>query len=195
MNHESQETTVDNATEKATLAGGCFWCLEAIFRKVNGIYKVVSGYTGGITDSPSYESVCTGNTGHTEAVQLTYDPQRISYKQILEIFFEIHDPTTLNRQGADIGSQYRSAIFYHNKKQREAAEKMIRKLNAAQRWRNPIVTEINPLKNFYPAEEYHHKYFERNPEQTYCRLVISPKLNKFREEHPSKMSRSLDSDN
>ncbi|UCE98020.1 MAG: peptide-methionine (S)-S-oxide reductase MsrA [Dehalococcoidia bacterium] len=190
MNQESKEKTEDNTIEKATLAGGCFWCLEAIFSKINGIHQVVSGYTGGITNSPSYESVCTGNTGHAEAVQLTYDPQCISYKQILEIFFDIHDPTTLNRQEADIGSQYRSAIFYHNNEQREAAKEMIHKLDTAQKWRNPIVTEINPLKNFYPAEEYHHKYFERNPEQAYCRLVINPKLNKLREEHRSKMSRS-----
>jgi peptide-methionine (S)-S-oxide reductase len=166
--------------EVATLAGGCFWCLEAVFREVAGVEKVVSGYTGGDAADPTYEQVCSGKTGHAEAVQVSFDPLKISYREILEIFFSIHDPTTLNRQGADVGTQYRSAIFYHSDQQKAIAEELIAELNTAHLWKKPIVTQIVPLHTFYPAEDYHQGYFSRHPEQGYCRMVISPKLNKFR---------------
>jgi len=166
--------------EVATLAGGCFWCLEAVFNEIAGVEKVISGYTGGTKVNPTYEQVCTGKTGHAEAVQVTFDPLRISYREILEIFFSIHDPTTLNRQGVDIGTQYRSTIFYHSEQQRAVAEEITAKLNSAHMWKNPIVTQIIPLRTFYPAEDYHQGYFIQNPGQGYCRAVISPKLNKFR---------------
>ena len=168
------------SSEVATLAGGCFWCLEAVFKQIAGVEKVVSGYTGGTTVNPTYEQVCSGRTGHAEAVQVSFDPLKISYREILEIFFSIHDPTTLDRQGEDVGTQYRSAIFYHNEQQKMAAEKLTVELNTAQLWKNPIVTQIVPLRTFYPAEDYHQGYFAQYPEQGYCRAVISPKLNKFR---------------
>ena len=168
------------SSEVATIAGGCFWCLEAVFKQIAGVEKVVSGYTGGTTVNPTYEQVCSGRTGHAEAVQVSFDPLKISYREILEIFFSIHDPTTLDRQGADVGTQYRSAIFYHNEQQKIAAEKLIAELNTAQLWKNPIVTQIVPLRTFYPAEDYHQGYFAQHPEQGYCLAVISPKLNKFR---------------
>jgi peptide-methionine (S)-S-oxide reductase len=166
--------------EVATLAGGCFWCLEAVFREVAGVEKVVSGYTGGDAADPTYEQVCSGKTGHAEAVKVSFDPLKISYREILEIFFSIHDPTTLNRQGADVGTQYRSAIFYHSDQQKAIAEELIAELNTAHLWKKPIVTQIVPLHTFYPAEDYHQGYFSRHPEQGYCQMVISPKLNKFR---------------
>jgi peptide-methionine (S)-S-oxide reductase len=166
--------------EVATLAGGCFWCLEAVFREVEGVENVISGYTGGTTIEPIYEQVCSGKTGHAEAVQVSFDPSKISYRQILEIFFSIHDPTTLNRQGADVGNQYRSAIFYRDEQQKTVAEELIAELNTAHLWKKPIVTQVVPLHTFYPAEEYHREYFSRHPEQGYCQVVISPKLNKFR---------------
>ncbi len=166
--------------EVATLAGGCFWCVEAVFREVTGVESLVPGYTGGTTINPTYQEVSTGDTGHAEAVQLTFDPARISYREILEIFFSIHEPTTLNRQGADIGTQYRSAIFYHDEQQRAIAEQVIADLNKARLWRKPIVTEVVPLDKFYPAEDYHREYFARHPEQAYCRMVILPKVSKFR---------------
>jgi peptide-methionine (S)-S-oxide reductase len=168
--------------EIATLAGGCFWCIDAIFREVDGIEKVVSGYTGGNTANPTYQQVCTGQTGHAEAVQLSFNPSVISYREVLEIFFSAHDPTTLNRQGADVGTQYRSAIFYHNAQQKAVAEELIGELNKARLWKGPIVTQIIPLNTFYPAEDYHQRYFSRCPEQAYCRMVISPKLQKLRKQ-------------
>ena len=172
--------TQHDGKELATLAGGCFWCLEATFNEVDGIEKAVSGYTGGKTINPSYQEVCSGATGHAEAVQLTFDPNRISFEQILRIFFSIHDPTTLNRQGADVGTQYRSAIFYHNEKQKAVAEQVIKELNDANVWSSLIVTEVTPFHEFYVAEDYHQKYFEKNPEHAYCQMVIAPKLAKFR---------------
>jgi peptide-methionine (S)-S-oxide reductase len=172
--------------EITTIAGGCFWCLEATFNEVDGIEKVVSGYSGGKTMNPSYSEVCSGTTGHAEAVQLTFDPKHISFEQILRIFFSIHDPTTLNKQGADVGTQYRSAIFYHNENQKVVAEQVIQELNNAKVWSSPIVTEIAPFHEFYVAEYYHHKYFEKNPEQAYCQMVIAPKLAKFRKQYLSK---------
>jgi peptide-methionine (S)-S-oxide reductase len=171
--------------EVATLAGGCFWCIEGVFREVNGAENVVSGYTGGTTVNPTYDEVCTGKTGHAEAVQVSFNPSRISYREILEIFFSVHDPTTLNRQGADIGTQYRSAIFYHDDRQKAIAEQVIQELNNTKVWSDPIVTEVTPLRAFYVAEDYHQKYFEKNPEQAYCRMVIAPKMTKFRKQYLS----------
>ena len=168
--------------EVATLAGGCFWCIEAVFREVDGVEKVVSGYTGGTTINPTYEQVCSGKTGHAEAVQVSFDPLKISYREILEIFFSIHDPTTLNRQGADIGTQYRSAIFYHSEQQKTIAEELLAELNTACMWKKPIVTQIVPLHTFYPAEDYHQGYFSQHSEQGYCQMTIFPKVNKFRQQ-------------
>ena len=171
-----------DSLEVAILAGGCFWCLEAVFKEIAGVEKVVSGYTGGITVNPTYEQVCTGKSGHAEAVQVSFDPSRISYREILEIFFSIHDPATLNRQGGDVGTQYRSVIFYNSEQQKTIAEELIAELNTAHLWKNPVVTQIVPLHTFYSAEEYHQGYFANHPEQGYCRAVISPKLSKFRQQ-------------
>jgi peptide-methionine (S)-S-oxide reductase len=163
-------------SEQATLGGGCFWCLEAVFGLVEGVKGVKSGYAGGDTSDPTYEQVCTGRTGHAEVVQVTFDPQAISYPEVLEIFFGTHDPTTLNRQGADAGTQYRSAIFAHSDEQAEAARALISELEAQHIWEAPIVTTVEPLRTFYPAEAY----FSRNPTQPYCRAVVGPKVAKFR---------------
>ena len=167
--------------EVATLAGGCFWCLEAVFEMVEGVSAVKSGYTGGTAARPTYEQVCTGRTGHAEAVQVTFDPAVIPYRDVLEIFFGIHDPTTLNRQGADVGSQYRSAIFTHSDEQRETALALIAALADEGPWDDPIVTEVVPAGEFFEAEAYHDEYFRRNPDQPYCRLVVGPKVAKFRQ--------------
>ena len=175
--------------EIATLAGGCFWCIEAVFREVDGVKNVVSGYTWGTTVNPTYEQVSTGETGHAEVVQVAFVPMRISYREILEIFFSVHDPTTLNRQGSDTGTQYRSAIFYQNEQQKAIAEDFIRELNKAHLWKEPIVTQIAPLDKFYPAEDYHQEYFSRHPEQPYCQVVISPKVNKFRKQWAKRLKR------
>ena len=166
--------------EKATLAGGCFWCLEAVYLRVEGVTSVKSGYAGGDTPNPSYREVCYGRTGHAEVVQLEFDPAVISYPEILEIFFAIHDPTTLNRQGNDVGDQYRSAIFHHDPRQKEQAEAMIAKLTAEAVFDDPIVTRVVPLTAFWPAEAEHDRYFERNPEQGYCQYVVAPKVAKLR---------------
>lgn len=174
----------------ATLAGGCFWCLEAVYDELNGVEDVVSGYSGGQVANPSYELVCTGTTGHAEVVKLTFDPNVISFREILEVFFTMHDPTTLNRQGADVGTQYRSAIFYHTPEQKAIAEQVIAELNAAHVWDDPIVTELTPFDKFYPAEDYHQEYFRRNPNQTYCRAVISPKMAKFRKQFLEKLRKA-----
>ena len=174
-------------TDKATLAGGCFWCLEAVYEDLKGVEKVVSGYAGGRGANPSYEAVCTGTTGHAEVVQITYDPAVITFQDLLEIFFTIHDPTTLNRQGADAGTQYRSAIYYHTPAQKAEAEAAIRDLAARNLWDAPIVTEITPLDVFYPAEKYHQHYFARNPGQGYCQSVVAPKVAKARKEFYAKM--------
>ena len=181
--------TVSARAEVATLAGGCFWCMEAIFKEVDGVEDVISGYTGGTIVNPTYQEVCANNTGHAEAVQLTFNPGKISYREILQIFFSVHDPTTLNRQGADSGTQYRSTIFYHNEQQKSVAEDIIRELNKARLWKKAIVTQIAPLDKFYPAEDYHQKYFSRNPEQPYCQVVISPKVNKFRKQWSKRLKR------
>jgi peptide-methionine (S)-S-oxide reductase len=187
MSTEQEQSNRTDGKGVATLAGGCFWCLEAVFKEVEGVEKVVSGYSGGTTINPSYNEVCTGTTGHAEAVQLTFDPDKISFQQILQIFFAIHDPTTLNRQGADVGTQYRSSIFYHSDEQKAAAEQVIQELNTAHVWKSPVVTEVTPFKTFYPAEDYHQEYFNRNPSQPYCRMVIAPKLDKFSKQFPQKM--------
>jgi peptide-methionine (S)-S-oxide reductase len=182
--HQSQASS---PTEVATLGGGCFWCLEAVFVELNGVQRVESGYAGGAVPNPSYEAVCTGNTGHAEVVQVTFDPQVISFQEILQVFFTIHDPTTLNRQGADVGTQYRSAIFYHSPQQQTIAAQVIQELTAAGLWKAPIVTEIVPLTAFYRAEDYHQDFFQRHPEQLYCQFVISPKVAKFRKEFLAKL--------
>ncbi len=175
--------------EVATLAGGCFWCLEAVYDELKGVEDVVSGYAGGTALNPSYQQVCTGATGHAEVVQLTFDPDVVSFRDILDVFFTIHDPTTLNRQGADVGTQYRSAIFYHSPEQKATAEQVIRELNAAHLWDNPIVTEVTPLDTFYPAEDYHQEYFKNHPDQGYCRVVIAPKVAKFRKHYLEQLKR------
>lgn len=167
-------------TEIATLGGGCFWCLEAVYRETEGVEKVVSGYMGGSTPNPSYKDVCSGATGHVEVVQLTFDANVISYRDILGIFFAIHDPTTLNRQGNDVGTQYRSVIFYHSPEQKTAAEDTIRELAAEKVFEDPVVTAIEPAREFYPAEAYHQEYFENHPYQPYCAFVVAPKVQKFR---------------
>lgn len=176
-------------SDAATLAGGCFWCIEAVFREVDGVESVISGYTGGTTANPTYQEVCNDETGHAEAVQVTFDPAKISYRQVLEIFFSVHDPTTLNRQSGDTGTQYRSAIFYHNEQQKRIAEELIRELNKSGLWKKPIVTQIAPLNKFYPAEDYHREYFSRHPEERYCQMVISPKVNKFRKQWAKRLKR------
>ena len=166
--------------EIATLAGGCFWCLEAVFDQLQGVEDVVSGYAGGKVPGPTYEQVCSGNTGHAEVVNVTFDTAQISFAEILEVFFSVHDPTTLNRQGADVGTQYRSAIFYHSPEQKETAERVIAELNTEGIWGSPIVTEVTAYKAFFPAEMYHQEYFARNPYQGYCQVVVAPKVAKFR---------------
>lgn len=171
---------MDSKSELATLAGGCFWCLEAVYRDVRGVESVVSGYMGGEVDNPSYEQVCGGRTGHAEVVQLTYDPAVISFRDILQVFFVIHDPTTANRQGNDVGTQYRSAIFFHSPDQEAAAREVIAALMKERLYDSPIVTEVVAASTFYPAETYHQEYFERNPNQPYCRAVVAPKVAKFR---------------
>jgi peptide-methionine (S)-S-oxide reductase len=173
-------------TETATLGGGCFWCLEAVYLELQGVEKVVSGYAGGSVRNPSYREVCTGNTGHAEVVQVKYDPEQITFSEILEVFFTIHDPTTLNRQGADVGTQYRSAIFYHDEKQRQIAEETIVEFDSDGIWSNPIVTEVTPLDVFYEAEDFHQDYYRQNSSQPYCQIVISPKVAKFRQKFAAK---------
>ncbi|MBI2535915.1 MAG: peptide-methionine (S)-S-oxide reductase MsrA [Gemmatimonadetes bacterium] len=173
----------------ATLAGGCFWCLEAAFDQLKGVEHVQSGYAGGSVANPTYEQVCTGRTGHAEVVQIRFDPGVISYRDLLEVFFVVHDPTTLNRQGADVGTQYRSAIFYHTPEQKAEADRVIAELSAAKVWDDPIVTEVVPLKAFYPAEEYHRDYYRRNPNQGYCQVVIAPKVAKVRKRYFEKLKR------
>ncbi|MGE0132697.1 MAG: peptide-methionine (S)-S-oxide reductase MsrA [Blastocatellales bacterium] len=180
-NNQKQET--------ATLAGGCFWCLEAVFDELRGVEKVESGYSGGHAINPTYREVCNGTTGHAEVVQITFDPQVVSFKELLQVFFTIHDPTTLNRQGADVGTQYRSAIYYNSPEQRERAEQVIAELTAAKVWDDPIVTEVMRLSEFYPAEEYHRDYYQRNPAQPYCQAVIAPKVAKARKHFLDKLKR------
>jgi peptide-methionine (S)-S-oxide reductase len=177
-------------TQTATLAGGCFWCLEAVYRELRGVERVQSGYTGGRRPNPSYEQVCTGTTGHAEVVQVEFDPAVITYRDLLDVFFTIHDPTTLDRQGNDVGSQYRSAIFTHDAEQEKTARAKIAELTAEGTWDDPIVTKIEPLTTFYPAEDYHAAYFERNGGQPYCQFVVAPKVAKARQKFASRLKRA-----
>ena len=180
---QNQPVVVPLGKEIATLAGGCFWCIEAVFDELKGVESVESGYSGGTGANPSYRLVCTDTTGHAEAARITFDPKVISFKQILEVFFTVHDPTTLNRQGADVGTQYRSVIFHHNEEQKRVAEQVIQEITDAKIWDAPIVTEVTPFKKFYVAEDYHQEYFANNPDQGYCRVVIAPKVAKFRQHY------------
>jgi peptide-methionine (S)-S-oxide reductase len=166
--------------QTATLAGGCFWCLEAVYDEIRGVHSVESGYAGGQMDNPTYRAVCNGDTGHAEVIQVHFDPNIVSYRDLLNVFFAIHDPTTLNRQGADVGTQYRSAIFYHDDEQKMIAEELIKDLNSQKIWDRPIVTEVAKLDKFFMAEDYHQEYFARNPYQPYCQAVVAPKVSKFR---------------
>lgn len=182
---------MDERSDKkvATLGGGCFWCLEAVYADLKGIEKVESGYSGGAVDDPTYRQVSSGTTGHAEVVQLTFDPKVISFKEILEVFFSIHDPTTLNRQGSDVGTQYRSVIYYLTPEQKMTAEQVIKEIGTEGIWNSPIVTEIAPLKVFFKAEDYHQEYFKDNPEQMYCQLVIAPKVAKFRKQFMDRLKK------
>ncbi len=173
--------------ETATLGGGCFWCTEAVFDELNGVVKVESGYSGGDVANPTYEQVCTGRTGHAETVQVVFNPGVISYEDILRIFFTTHDPTTLNRQGNDLGTQYRSVIFYHDEAQKRTAERIIKEITEKKIWDDPIVTQVSPFQSFYRAEEYHQDYFANNPNHGYCRVVIAPKLAKFRKTYHDRL--------
>src|SRR5690348_8229595 len=193
MTTETRNTKIMSATsdkEIATLAGGCFWCLEAVYDEVKGVHSVDSGYMGGRSRNPTYEEVCSGTTGHAEVVQIAFDPAVVSYQDLLEIFFVIHDPTTLDRQGNDVGTQYRSAIFYHSPEQRRIAEETIRNLEADKVFDARIVTQVVPAEVFYPAENYHQEYFQRNAGQPYCQYVVAPKLAKFRRKFLEKMKRA-----
>jgi len=173
--------------DTATFGAGCFWCVEAIFQNLEGVYSVHAGYSGGHVDKPTYKQVCDGNTGHVEVAQITYDPQKISFKELLNVFWKTHDPTTLNRQGHDIGDQYRSVVFYHNEEQQSVAEKSKKEMDASGYFDAPIVTAIEPLKNYYQAEDYHQDYFKYNPNQPYCVAVIKPKVEKFKKEFKDKL--------
>ncbi len=184
---EGNRLNDSSRTEVATLGGGCFWCLEAVYEDLRGVEKVESGYSGGTVTNPTYRQVCSETTGHAEVVQVTFDPEVVSFREILEVFFTIHDPTTLNRQGADVGTQYRSAIFYHDEEQRRVAEEVIAELEAEGLWRNPIVTELTPFDAYYRAEDYHQEYYRNNSYQPYCQVVIAPKVSKFRSKYLEKL--------
>lgn len=175
------------ASEVTTLAGGCFWCLEAVYDDLRGVISVESGYMGGAVLNPTYQQVCSGRTGHAEVIQITYDPAQITFQDLLDVFFTIHDPTTLNRQGADVGTQYRSAIFYHSPEQKTIAEATIAAVNASGVWSGPLVTEVTAAGKFYIAEDYHQEYFSKNPNQPYCRAVVAPKVAKFRKQHLARL--------
>ncbi|MGE5363082.1 MAG: peptide-methionine (S)-S-oxide reductase MsrA [Bacteroidota bacterium] len=187
MHNTEEQNISDGKYQTATFGAGCFWCTEAVFQRLKGVVKVESGYSGGNVPNPSYEAVCTGKTGHAEVCRITFDPSVISYREMLEVFWKTHDPTTLNRQGADTGTQYRSVIFYHNDEQRSVAEEYKKKLNEAGIWDNPIVTEISPFTKFYKAEDYHQNYYNNNQSQPYCSFVITPKLEKFEKVFSEKM--------
>ncbi|MEI8379788.1 MAG: peptide-methionine (S)-S-oxide reductase MsrA [Planctomycetota bacterium] len=181
------DTTDTTATELATFGGGCFWCLEAVFEQLRGVTSVTSGYAGGNIDEPTYEQVCTGRTGHAEVIQIAFNPEIITFEDLLGVFFAVHDPTTLNRQGADVGTQYRSVIFIHSPAQHEQAIRKISELNAAHAFASPIVTELAPIPQFFPAERYHQGYFRSNESQPYCQRVVSPKVTKFRSKFPNQL--------
>ena len=185
----NQHLNASQSREVATLGGGCFWCTEAVFDELKGVERVESGYSGGRTQNPTYAQVCSGTTGHAEVIQITFDPQVVSFKQILEVFFTVHDPTTLNRQGADVGTQYRSVIFYHTDEQKAVAEQVIREVNESGLWDAPVVTELAPFETFYLAEDYHQEYFRLNGSQPYCRMVVAPKVAKFREHYREQLKK------
>lgn len=185
----NSSTTNPAGAEIATLAGGCFWCLEAVYDGMKGVASVESGYMGGRVGNPTYEQVCGGGTGHAEVVRITFDPAAVSFRELLEVFFVIHDPTTLNRQGNDTGTQYRSAIFYHSPQQKAEAAEVIARIEAAKLWGGPIVTEVAPATTFYMAERYHQEYYERNPSQPYCQFVVAPKVQKFRKAFLDKLKK------
>ena len=185
---QDKETT-NSGTDTATFGAGCFWCVEAFFQRLDGVSNVKSGYSGGFVKNPSYKEVCNGSTGHAEVIQMTYDKSKISFDELLEVFWKTHDPTTLNRQGNDIGTQYRSAVFYHNEEQRTLAEAYKKKLNEEKVYPNPIVTEITDFSNFYPAEDYHQNYYNQNGSEGYCRYVIQPKLEKFEKVFKDKLKK------
>jgi len=189
MPQDAIRTAKPSRHEVATLAGGCFWCLEAVFDDLDGVEDVVSGYAGGTVPNPTYRHVCTGETGHAEVVKIAFNPDVLSYRDLLHVFFAIHDPTTPNQQGADLGTQYRSAIFTHSDAQEKIAEEVIAELTASGVWDAPIVTEVTPAAPFYPAEDYHQEYFRRNPNQGYCRMIIAPKVAKFRKEYLTRLKR------
>ena len=189
MTFAENMNTVSGTTEKATFGMGCFWCSEAVFQDLKGVQKVQSGYEGGQVQNPTYKDVCTGNTGHAEVIEVTYNPQEISYEELLEVFWKLHDPTTLNRQGADVGTQYRSVIFYHNAKQKETAEKYKADLNAKKVFPNPIVTEISPASKFYAAENYHQDYYNLHGTEPYCQYVIKPKMDKLEQVFKDKLKK------
>ncbi|MFN3343811.1 MAG: peptide-methionine (S)-S-oxide reductase MsrA [Flavobacteriales bacterium] len=184
---DGKDTSSSNGLESATLGAGCFWCIEAVYLELKGVKSVVSGYAGGHVDKPTYEEICRGTTGHAEVARIVFDPKVISFDELLEVFWQIHDPTTLNRQGNDVGTQYRSVIFYHNEEQKNSAEKYKMQLDTSGAWDKPIVTEISPLTNFFPAENYHQNYYNNNPNQGYCRFVIAPKMDKFRKVFKEKL--------
>jgi peptide-methionine (S)-S-oxide reductase len=179
-NNSTEEKRMASIYEVTTLGAGCFWCIEAVFQELKGVKSVVSGYAGGSVDNPTYQQICTGTTGHAEVAQITFDPEIISFAEILTVFWSTHDPTTLNRQGADVGTQYRSVIFYHDDRQKQTAVQSKQAVEQAEIWPNPVVTEISLLPRFYQAEEYHQNYFRDNPTQSYCQYVINPKISKFR---------------
>jgi peptide-methionine (S)-S-oxide reductase len=176
---EAEALAAAGKLDTATFGGGCFWCTEAIYQRLDGVYTVVSGYAGGTTVNPTYEEVCSGKTGHAECIRITYDPTKVSYDEVLKVFWKTHDPTTLNRQGNDVGTQYRSIVFYHNDTQKQLAEKYKKELNASGAYNNPVVTEVVAMPKFYPAEKYHQNYFNTNPNQGYCAFVVRPKVEKF----------------
>ncbi len=180
----------EQPTNSAVLGGGCFWCLEAVYNELRGVERVISGYAGGSAPNPTYEQVCSGRTGHAEVVQVAFDPSVISLREILQVFFTIHDPTTLNRQGADVGTQYRSVILYQAPEQEVLAREIIAETNASGIWRSPLVTEVSPLERFYPAEAYHQNYFEQNPYQPYCQIIIAPKVAKVRQRYLAQLKRA-----
>jgi peptide-methionine (S)-S-oxide reductase len=180
-----------SAHELATLGGGCFWCTEAVYSELKGVVKVLPGYAGGTVPDPTYEEVCTGRTGHAEVVQIEFDPAQITYREILQIFFTVHDPTSLNRQGADVGTQYRSVILFHSPEQRTVAAEVLHQVEEERLWPRRPVTEVVPLKTFYPAEDYHRDYFRRNPGQGYCQAVIAPKVAKFRHRYAERLRRPV----
>lgn len=194
INMSDEKITAGTLLDTATFGTGCFWCTEAIFQRLNGVVKVVSGYSGGSVANPTYEEVCTGTTGHAEACQVIYDSSKISFDELLQVFWKTHDPTTLNRQGNDVGTQYRSVIFYHNNLQKERAEYYKEELNKSGAWDKPIVTAVEPFTNFYSAENYHQDYYNNNPNQMYCRYVIQPKVEKFEKVFKDKLKPGVEAD-